>query len=962
MTKSLKVFYQNTRGLRTKIARGLKDKITLNNFDIVCLTETWLCDRFDSESIFDVETYITHRSDRSERTYTRPNNTSRTNNDTLTGGGSLIAIKRNISAIRLKHWELETPFDNIWLKINTHNNKRIFVNCIYINHQTNFDRINTYFMHLHDIINLREPNSHFIILGDFNLPCIEWIYDSDKCTAISHEGRLANELLNTLHLTGLSQTNYIRNNYGRILDLALTNLPNTSVKRVPGIVEEDLYHPALLLNLESANIKFMKSKKTAKLNFFKANYESINVELNRINWNSELSHLPINDATNKFYNIINTIISQFTPKISPRSDDFPKWFSPKLIQLIRLKEHYFKLKKRTNNMLHNTLFNEKRKEVKHEKKKCLYEYQTNIESLIKSNPKSFFAYTKSLRKTNKLPAVMQYKNQTAENMKETATQFAKHFASVYEANNSPIILQCDNECHQYLQFTETEILNVINKLDKCKTNSPDGIPPIFYIETADSIAKALTILFNMSTSAMTYPDEFKKSIITPIYKSGDIENVENYRPISILPTISKIFDKLLYLHINSKTSHLISSCQHGFTAGKSTTTNLLEYVDYLSSNMMNGGQVDAIYMDLAKAFDKIDHNILIAKLGTLPLSPCLIILLQSYLTNRKQFVCVYGEKSDAITPESSVPQGSILSPLLFALFINDLPPRLKSKLLLFADDLKLFLKINSLEDALQLQKDIDTIYDWCLANNLRLNINKCYVMSYTRRREVNLQYFNYNINGSSLIKVNAIRDLGVIFDSKLTFERHFQNIVNSACKVLGFISRSLNKFKKIETYITLYNSYVRSILEYASAIWNPHYQNHTASIERVQKKFTRTLFRKFNYPYENYNTRLIRLNFISLENRRALNDEILLYKIKNGILKVSIDRNYEPIQTRITRFNRAFYLPFVTTNVEFNCPFLRMHRRHMELFNELDLHEPTLQTFKRYALYETKQLNPPQAY
>lgn len=208
---------------------------------------------------------------------------------------------------------------------------------------------------------------------------------------------------------------------------------------------------------------------------------------------------------------------------------------------------------------------------------------------------------------------------------------------------------------------------------------------------------------------MIYPDAFKKSLISPIYKFGDIDNVENYRPISILPTVSKIFDKLLYSHIHSKTAHLIASCQHGFTAGKSTTTNLLEYVDYLSKNIMNGGQVDATYMDLAKAFDKVDHNILLKKFSALPLSPCLVILLKSYLTNRQQFVCVYWEKSEAIVPQSSVPQGSVLSPLLFALFINDLPPLLKSKLLLFADDLKLFLKINCLEDAIQLQNDLQLV-------------------------------------------------------------------------------------------------------------------------------------------------------------------------------------------------------------------------------------------------------------
>lgn len=235
-------------------------------------------------------------------------------------------------------------------------------------------------------------------------------------------------------------------------------------------------------------------------------------------------------------------------------------------------------------------------------------------------------------------------------------------------------------------------------------------------------------------------------------------------------------------------------------------------------------------------------------------------------------------------------------------------------------------------------------------------------MSYTRKRDINLHYFNYNINGCALNKVKSIRDLGVVFDSKLSFEPHVSVVVNSACRMLGFISRSLNKFKKIETYTKLYSSYVRSILEYASTVWSPFYQNHNASIERVQKKFTRSLYRKFHYPYENYNARLLRLNLISLENRRILQGEILLYKIKNGIIRISVNHNFEPTQIRFTRFNRIFYLPFVTTNVEFNSPLLRMHRQHMETFEELDLYEANLNSFKRYALHITKQLNHFQTY
>lgn len=233
--------------------------------------------------------------------------------------------------------------------------------------------------------------------------------------------------------------------------------------------------------------------------------------------------------------------------------------------------------------------------------------------------------------------------------------------------------QCNNNNPDYFQLSEEDIRIVINSLDQHKVNSPDEIPTLFY------------------KNQMKYPDSWKTSFITPIHKSGDNANIENYRPISVLPAIAKIFDKLLYNHIQVKTANLLSNQQHGFTTGKSTLTNLLEYTDYIANNITNSCQIDVIFMDLAKAFDKVDQNILLHKLSTLPLDPCLIALLQSYLTGRKQYISIRGELSHCISPNSSVPNS-------FALFINDLPPLIKTRILLFADDLEIFLKITSHQD------------------------------------------------------------------------------------------------------------------------------------------------------------------------------------------------------------------------------------------------------------------------
>lgn len=952
--KRLRCFYQNTRGLRTKIAKGLRNTITLANHELVGLTETWLCDRFSSESIFD-ESYVTYRSDRTNRTYLGANRSSGDDTELL-GGGALIAIKKNISAVRISEWETEVPFDNVWIKINTTSSKKILVNCIYISPSTKFDTFNVYLKQLLDIINVREPNAHIIVMGDFNRSNIEWYWDGNGCYAINPDGRYANELVDTLVATNLTQINFVKNEYNRILDLVITNMSNIGIKRGNAIVGADKYHPPLIFYVDPKEICLMRGVKTPKFNFFRADYTSINQELDKLNWQTLFSNCSVDEAVQKFYGIVQTLICKFVPKTKLNSHSFPKWFSKELIQMIYEKEYYHKMMKTTNNPIIKQLFDSKRKQIKKERKQSLWKYENNIETLLKTNPRCFFSYTKSLQKSNHLPAIMRFKTRTAENMKATTNLFAEYFSSVYTTNNTTNDVVCNNNCDNYFDFSELDIINIINKMDKNKSSSPDGIPIIFYKNTIQSIIKPLVLIFKSSISQMKYPETFKISHITPIHKAGNIDNVENYRPISIISTISKIFDKLLFRHLLSRVSHLISPLQHGFTAGKSTETNLIEYVEYLIENMKNGGQVDSIYMDLAKAFDKIDHNILIRKLHSFPISPCLIQLLKTYLENRKQFVCLYGEKSECITPGSSVPQGSVLSPLLFALFINDLPSNIKSKILLFADDVKLFFRIETIADARQLQCDIDTIVSWCHSNGLSLNASKCFLISFTRRRETTFQYFNYNIDGTTILRVNCIKDLGVLFDPKLSFKNHCEHVTKKAYRMLGFISRSLNKFREIRTYQTLYNLYIRSNLEYCSSIWNPHCQDGIDIIERVQKKYTRLIFRKFRYPYESYNMRLIRLEMLSLENRRILSDEQMLYKIKNGRLNLSISHDFQ-FNPRPLRFNnnRIFYLPFVNNNAQFFGPIIRMHRNHMEIFPNVNLFEQNYASFRRYSLHEIKE-------
>lgn len=949
--RKLKVYLQNVRGLNTKIKSGFRDRSILFNYDIYAITESWLQANIESSELFDAH-YVVHRADRM------------LNESVQRGGGVLLAIKKNISATRILNWEKEVPFENVWIKINKENGKKMFINVIYLKPGFKTHELKKYLDHISDIIISRETNAEFIIMGDFNMSCISWELMGEYCEAIEYEGNCANELLYMLNLTNMLQRNSIKNKYNKSLDLVISNINVKVIRATEVLVYEDDYHPSLSLEIDSNNIKFLKANKTPKRNFHRANYDLINNDLSMIKWENELNMNNIDIATNKYYEIINGIIKKHVPLSSPKNNEYPIWFSNKLKELIKAKEYFRKLMKRnTNNEIYTTLFKLKRHEIKVEKKKSYSNYIKNTESLITKNPKSFFSYTKSIKKNNKLPNAMFLKETSSEDSQTICNLFAKQFASVYTDSINDQRFVCNENCGNYLRINNIDIIKSIESFDANKSNSPDLIPMLFYHQTAEYIATPLKFLFDLSTKTMNYPTPWKVSYISPIYKSGDSSNIENYRPVSVISAISKIFERLLFNHIFEKTSHLISNKQHGFITGRSTLTNLLEYNDYVSKNMTRGSQVDTVYTDMAKAFDKIDHNLLLKKLSKFPLSKCLIKLLESFLRERKQIICLYGIRSGEITPNSSVPQGSVLSPLLFALFMNDLPDSIKSEILMFADDVKIFRKIMNLNDARLLQNDINEIAKWCMNNRLSLNTNKCYVMSTTRKLNINVHCFSYNINGTPLIRVDSFRDLGVIFDSKHTFESHINLITSKSFKMLGFISRSLNKFKNMKTYLILYNTYVRSIIEYCSAVWSPQYITYIEKLERVQKLFTRILFKKFHFATEEYNMRLLRLEMISLQDRRSINDEIVFYKLINRRFNTTLsDRiTIRNININLRRFIQ-YYPPFSSTNIEYHSALNRMQRNHDELYMGVNIHEDSLNAFKRYIYHETNLRQPIRTY
>lgn len=499
----------------------------------------------------------------------------------------------------------------------------------------------------------------------------------------------------------------------------------------------------------------------------------------------------------------------------------------------------------------------------------------SIRDKIFRDPSKFWSYVDSKRKTFGFPATMSFNNEFATSIGEISDLFASFFESVYSAENETVTLPSFGLIKSLsVGSISLNYLDVLNALLNVKTNKgsgPDNIPPLLLKKCAHSLVTPLHLIFNQSLSTGVFPDRWKTSHLTPIFKSGSRKDVRNYRGIAILPTIGKLFELLVCQILTKETKHLISSYQHGFMKGRSTYTNLIEFVNFANGVIESGSQVDVIYTDFSKAFDRIRHTHLIAKLAEIGLHSSFLEWITSYLSKRRQYVKIGDSSSKTFFVRSGVPQGSHLGPLLFLLFLNDLADIFKySRCLLFADDLKVFRSINSNNDASCLQSDLDSLSLWCRDNGLDLNLGKCKIMTFHRsQKSIN---YSYQLNHTTLQRVAEIRDLGLLFDKKITFSKHIEAITAKAYSMLGFVMRICSEFKNHLALKVLYCALVRSVLEYGSVIWFPNYAVHSIKLERVQKKFLKFMFIKFGWyiyvkfaPYE-FKCSLTSLQ--SLESRR----------------------------------------------------------------------------------------------
>lgn len=392
-------------------------------------------------------------------------------------------------------------------------------------------------------------------------------------------------------------------------------------------------------------------------------------------------------------------------------------------------------------------------------------------------------------------------------------------------------------------------------------------------------------IFNLSLSTKKLPTDWLKANVVPVHKKSDKGQVENYRPVSLLCVCAKVMERAIFNIIFPVIEDDIYYLQHGFVKGRSIVTQLLTIFQEISCILDRAGQVDMIYLDFSKAFDSVSHHLLIHKLKSFGFHSELLGWLKSYLSCRQQRVVVDGRSSDWLPVVSGVPQGSVLGPLLFILYVNDMPSSAHhATLALFADDSKCFKNIENSSDCKLLQDDINSLYSWSRKWDLHFNTSKCQIISISRCKQ--LIKFDYKLNGVSLDRTESIRDLGVDISSSFIWNEHVNRIIGKCNKKMGMIKRTVGFDAPVGVSKTLYVSLIRNDLEYCSPVWSGTSKRNMGLVEGVQRRATKFIL---HYPDLDYKSRLDSLVLLPLSLRREIQDLVYFFKCKTGHYDMTLD-------------------------------------------------------------------------
>ena len=944
---TLSVMYHNVQGLIPFSELGQPhSKLDLNkllelqahvfnsNPDIIVMNETWLRSTILDSEIFPASAYKIFRKDRSKWSHPpAPTNPSRFRKF---GGGVLIAVKANLDIVSK---EIKLPSGSEMLAVEltlSSGEKTVICTCYRVGTlgEPNHNRIVS---NLRSILHKRTPPKLHII-GDLNLANTTWV---NLSTPIPIE-QLFIDSFNNL---GLKQCIFNPTHVkGNTLDILLTNsesyIDNLTVLDRNAVCKSDHFPVTFTIK---GKVRSRKIPKRKCFNFKKANWTELNRALCNTDW-SYLHCCEVELGWTYFKSHLFQLVNTFIPTVTVKSDSQPPWFDSEAFTAWRDKEHLRTKFNRSKSQIDELKYSKSRLKFKQTMAQKMRDNLTDSDDSALIS-KKFWSYVKSTSKSSRIPECVSFKEQLRTGPADQANLFNDFFFEQFSAPSLyNIHIEYSNDSEFDIDFDHRRVRKLLSRINTNKAQGPDGIHGMILKRCAVGLAYPLSFLFKLSYNTGHLPTEWKLANVVPVHKKGSKSNVENYRPISLTCLVSKIFERLVQEKLLDITDQFLDPRQHGFLAKKSCTTNLVGFCDNLAISLNEGYQSDIVYFDFAKAFDSVNHDLILLKLKSLyNVDGVLLKFLREYLQSRTQRVVIGNSVSSNKPVLSGVPQGSILGPLLFVLFINDLPSGLSpgTDLALYADDTKISRRISSEIDHSILQKDIDYLNDWAAQNQMKFHPRKCKVLSVSKSSPWLLNVlpfiqFIYSIGDSQLDYVESEKDLGVDMTPKLSWTEQCNRLYSKANQNLGMIKRNAFFVTDTRKRRSLYIALVRSQFEHCSVIWRPTGSSLSSKLECIQKRSIKWILREENVSYsswQKYISKCKLVGLLPLSSRFDLNDVLLLHKVVYELIPLKLPSylSFFAGQSRLRRchLDRLSFVcsivPASTTNAFANSFFYRVH-------------------------------------
>lgn len=843
--------------------------------DLIAIVETWTHKDIDS-AYLNIDSYtIVDRFDRTDTTKGR-------------GGGVLLYSRiPNVSS-------KVTKFNEQFLHVNISTSKHvpdIQLHIVYRSPNSNETNNTNLVKYITDL----PENS--IVVGDFNYPGINW-------SNLSSTGPDATMFLETCNEKFLNQlvdfpTHFTPQKDGSVtatcIDLVLTDRTELVASVHPSGQLGASKHSMLVVEF----IVPSHRNKTLEMipDYSKTDFVAVKQILANINWHNELVNLNTEESWKIFKDKLLSVVESATPMKKRRVNNRPLWMQQSVMRIIRKKKRQWELWCTTQDYRCYLAHKKTEREVSKAVRKAKRNLEKKLAKDAKNNPKPFYRYMNNQSKIHTKVGPLKDENgviQTADSdlVKLLNTQFSSVFTAE-DHSNLPIPEQVFSGSSPLTDHDITPVLvsQKIERLNPNKASGPDKIYPKVVKELSEIIASPLSIIFNKSLQEGIVPSDWKMANVTSIFKKGDRTCAANYRPISLTSIICRLMESILRDAIldHLRSYKLIRPSQHGFMPKRSCLTNLLEFLEEITRIIDEGHCVDLIYLDFAKAFDKVPHMRLLSKIKAHGISGNIGKWIQEWLHERKQRVVLNGTESCSAEVTSGVPQGSVLGPILFVIYINDIDTAIDTLLVVlkkFADDTKAAAIVDTVEQSKLFQVQLNEVFKWSVEWQMLFNLDKCKVMHIG----LNNKQHKYYMDGHQLKVTESEKDIGVYIHNSLKPSVQVAEAAKKANQVLGQLLRSVSYRDKFH-FVRLYKQRVRCHLELAVQAWSPWLQQDIKLLEDVQKRAVRNVCGLTG----SYEEKLNQIGLTPLVDRRIRGDMLQTFKIMNNIDDVDSNVWFMPV-------------------------------------------------------------------